>query len=380
MTTPLTLLTEEEEQFRLSVRKYARERVAPHVREMDEQGRLRPELLKEFFELGWMGIEVPEEYSGAGGTFFESILAVEELAGVEPGLSLIVDIQNTLMVNIVRRWGNDWQKQRWLPRMASDTLTAFAVSEAGSGSDAFAMASTAIQSDGHYLLQGRKLWCSNALEAGLFLIFANARPEAGYKGITAFMVERGAPGLTLGRKEDKMGMRSTSTCELILDVKVPRTHVLGEVGEGYKIAIESLNEGRIGIAAQMTGLAQAAYEHALAYAKQRKQFGKAIAEFQGVQFELARMATQIEAARLLTYNAARLKMAGKPFVKESSFAKLFASETAERVSSAAIEIFGGIGFTKDCPVEKLYRDAKIGKIYEGTVNIQLQTIARTLLK
>ena len=339
------------------------------------------ELLKEFFELGWMGIEVPEEYSGAGGTFFESILAVEELAGVEPGLSLIVDIQNTLMVNIVRRWGNDWQKQRWLPRMAADTLTAFAVSEAGSGSDAFAMASTAIESDGHYLLQGRKLWCSNALEAGLFLIFANARPEAGYKGITAFMVERGAPGLTLGRKEDKMGMRSTSTCELILDdVKVPRTHVLGEVGEGYKIAIESLNEGRIGIAAQMTGLAQAAYEHALAYAKQRKQFGKAIAEFQGVQFELARMATQIEAARLLTYNAARLKMAGKPFVKESSFAKLFASETAERVSSAAIEIFGGIGFTKDCPVEKLYRDAKIGKIYEGTVNIQLQTIARTLLK
>jgi alkylation response protein AidB-like acyl-CoA dehydrogenase len=378
---PLTMLSTDEEAFRQSVRKYARERIAPHVREMDEQGRLRPELLADFFNLGWMGIEISELYGGAGASFMESILAVEELAAVEPGLSLIVDIQNTLVVNIINRWANDWQKKQWLPRMAKDTVTAFALSEAGSGSDAFAMSSTAIEADGHYLLQGRKLWCSNALEAGIFLIFANARPQIGYKGITAFIVEKGTAGLGIGRKEDKMGMRSTSTCELVLeDVKVPRSHVLGQIGEGYKIAIESLNEGRIGIAAQMTGLAQGAFEHARSYAKQRRQFGKPIADFQGIQFELARMAMQIEAARLLAYNAARLKMAGRPFVKESSYAKLFASEMAERVCSAAIEVFGGIGFTKDCPVEKLYRDAKIGKIYEGTVNMQLQTIAKLLLK
>ena len=378
---PLTELTPEENQFRLSVHQYAREHVAPYVREMEEQSRLRPEILTGFYKLGWMGIEIPEQYGGSGATFMESILAVEELAGVEPGLALIVDIQNTLLISILNRWATDEQKQRWFPRMAKDTLTAFSFSEAGSGSDAFAMASTAVEADGHFLLQGRKMWCSNALEAGLFLIFTNANPAAGYKGITAFMVERDSPGLEIGRKEDKMGLRSTSTCELILnDVRVPRTNVVGKVGEGYKIAIESLNEGRIGIAAQMTGIAQSAYEHALNYSRQRKQFGKAISEFQGIQFELARMATQIEAARLLTYNAARLKMAGKPFIKESSFAKLFASETAERVCSAALEIFGGMGFTKDCPVEKLYRDAKIGKIYEGTVNIQLQTIAKLLLR
>lgn len=379
--TPLTLLTEEEEMFRQSVRKYAREQLAPHVREMDETGHFRPEILADFFRLGWMAIEVPEQYGGAGATFMESILAVEELAVVDPSASLIVDIQNTLMANILLRWANEEQKRRWLPRMAQDTLTAFALSEAGSGSDAFSMASTAIEADGHYLLRGRKLWTSNALEAGLFLVFANAQPEAGHRGITAFLVERGAPGLGIGKKEDKMGIRATSTCEVLLDdVRVLRENVLGQVGEGYKIAIESLNEGRVGIAAQMTGLAQGALDHALGYARQRKQFGQPIAEFQGVQFQLAGMATEIEAARLLTYNAARLKLAGRPFGKESSMAKLFAAQAAEQVASQAIEIFGGLGYTKDCPAEKLYRDAKIGKIYEGTVNIQLQTIARHLLK
>src|SRR5436190_21290305 len=378
---PLTALSEEERFFQSTVRKFARDEIRPHVRAMDEAGVFRQDIIRQFFEMGLMGIEIPEEYGGQGGTFFQSILAVEELSAVDPSAGVIVDVQNTIANNAVLRWANAGQKQRYLPRLARDTVASYALSEAGSGSDAFALATQAVEDGDRFLLTGRKLWITNAAEAGLFLLFANANPSAGYKGVTAFLIEREFPGFQVGRKEDKLGLRASSTCELILDnVAVPKANVLGEVGKGYKIAIETLNEGRIAIGAQMIGLARGALDHAIAYAKQRKQFGKAIGEFQGVQFELAKMATQVEAARLLVYNAARLRDSGRPFVTEAAMAKYYSSEVAEKVASKAIEVFGGVGITKEYPVEKLYRDAKIGRIYEGTSNIQLLTIAKQLLK
>ena len=377
---PLTSLTEEERLFQSSVRKFANEQIRPYVREMDEAAAFRKDILRQFFEMGLMGIEIPEEYGGQGGTFFQAVLAVEELSAVDPSAGVIVDVQNTLSINALMRWASPEQKARYLPALAANTVASYALSEAGSGSDAFAMASRAEDHGDHFLLTGRKLWITNAGEAGLFLLFANARPEAGYKGITAFLVERGFPGFQVGKKEDKLGIRASSTCELIFDnCRVPRQNVLGDVGQGYKIAMETLNEGRIAIGAQMIGLARAALDYAVAYAKERKQFGKAIGEFQGVQFELAKMATEVEAARLLVYNAARLKDAGLPFQTEAAMAKYFSSEIAERAASKAVEVHGGVGFTKDYPVEKLYRDAKIGRIYEGTSNIQLLTIAKKLL-
>jgi len=379
---PLTRLSEEERLFQAVVAKFARERLAPHVRAMDESGLFRKDLLHEFFELGLMGIEIPEEYGGQGGSFFQTALAIEELAKVDPSASVIVDVQNTLCNSALLKWGSDDQKGRYLPRLSKDTTGSYALSEAGSGSDAFALATRAVEdADGdHFRLTGRKLWITNAAEAGLFLVFANVNPATGYKGITAFLVEREFAGLEVGKKEDKLGIRASSTCEVILDdCKVPKANILGALGQGYKVAIETLNEGRIGIGAQMTGLAQGALDHALGYARERKQFGKPIAEFQGVQFQLAEMATEIEAARLLVYNAARLRDAGLPFVTEGAMCKFFASEMAERVASRAVEIFGGVGFTRDYPVEKLYRDAKIGRIYEGTSNMQRATIAKQLL-
>jgi len=377
---PLTQLTEEETMFQASVRKFAHERLAPHVRPMDETGVFKKDLIAEFFELGLMGIEIPEEYGGQGGSFFQSILAIQELAKVDPSASVIVDVQNTLFNNAVLRWGSDEQKGRWLPRVTRDTVASYALSEAGSGSDAFSMATRAADEGGHYRLNGRKLWITNASEAGLFLLFANVNPELGYRGVTAFMIERDSPGLKIGKKEDKLGIRASSTCELILDdCRVPKANVIGEVGRGYKIAIETLNEGRIGIGAQMLGLAEGAFEHALTYSKQRKQFGKPISEFQGVQFELTEMAVEIEATRLMVYNAARRHDAGMPFLTEAAMCKYFASQVAERVASRAVEVLGGVGFTKDYPVEKLYRDAKIGRIYEGTSNMQRLTIAKQLL-
>ena len=380
VAAPLTQLSEEERLFQASVRKFAAERLAPHVRAMDESGVFRKDLIAEFFAMGLMAVDVPEEYGGQDGSFFQTILAIEELAKVDPSASVIVDVQNTLFNNALLRWANAEQLRRWLPRAASDWVASYALSEAGSGSDAFALTTRAVESGEEYRLTGRKLWITNAAEASLFLVFATVNPEAGYKGITAFLVERDFPGFSVGKKEDKLGIRASSTCELILDdCRVPKTNVIGEVGQGYKIAIETLNQGRIGIGAQMTGLAQGALDHALAYARQRKQFGKPIAEFQGVQFELAEMAVEVEAARLMVYNAARLKDAGLPYLMEAAMCKYYASQVAERVASKAVEILGGVGFTKDYPVEKLYRDAKIGRIYEGTSNMQRLTIAKQLL-
>lgn len=377
---PLTVLTEDEALFQSTVRQFAREQIAPHVRAMDEAAVFRKEILAQFFQMGLMGIEIPEEYGGQGGTFFQAVLAVEELSAVDPAAGVIVDVQNTLSINALLRWATPQQKAKYFPRLAKNTVAAYALSEAGSGSDAFAMATRAEDRGDHFLITGRKLWITNAAEAGLFLLFANANPEAGYKGVTAFLIERDFPGFQVGKKEDKLGIRASSTCELILDnCKVPRANVLGEFGQGYKIAIETLNEGRIAIGAQMVGLARGALGHAVSYAKERKQFGKPIGEFQGVQFELAKIAVDVEAARLLVYNAARLKDAGRPFTAEAAMAKYFASEIAENAASKAIEVHGGVGFTKDYPVEKLYRDAKIGRIYEGTSNIQLMTIAKKLL-
>ena len=377
---PLTKLSDEEKMFQNTVRRFAKERIGPHVREMDEAGVFRKELLQEMFELGLMGIEIPEEYGGQGGNFFQSVLAVEALAAVDPSAAVIVDVQNTIANNILIRWGTKEQKRRYLPKLASNTVAAFALSEAGSGSDAFGMASRAVKKGDHFLITGRKLWITNAAEAGIYFLFANANPEAGHRGITCFIVERDFEGFQVGKKEDKLGIRASSTCELILDdCRVPMENVLSEVGKGYKIAIETLNEGRIAIGSQMTGLAQGALDHAIAYAKQRHQFGKPIAEFQGVQFELAQMATEVEASRLLVYNSARLRDAGMPFVTEAAMAKYFASQVAETTASRAVEIFGGVGFTKDYPVEKLYRDAKIGRIYEGTSNMQKMTIAKQIL-
>jgi short-chain 2-methylacyl-CoA dehydrogenase len=377
---PLTVLSDEERLFQQSIRKFARERIGPHVRAMDEESAFRDDLLAEMFEVGLMGIDIPDEYGGQGGSFFQSVLAIEELACVDPGASVIVDVQNTLVNNAVVRWGTAEQKQRHLSRLATTTVGAYALSEAQSGSDAFALSARAIADGDHFRITGRKLWITNALEAGLFLVFATVDPAAGYKGITCFLVERNTPGFQVGKKEDKLGIRSSSTAELILDdVWVPSSAVLGEIGKGYKVAIETLNEGRIGIGGQMLGLAQAALDHSLKYAKERKQFGKPIADFQGVQFDLAEMATRVEAARLMVYNAARLRDAGLPFVTQAAMAKYFASTIAEEVASKAVEIFGGAGFTKDYPVEKLYRDAKIGRIYEGTSNMQRITIAKALL-
>jgi len=377
---PLTVLNEEEKMFQATVRRFARERIGPHVREMDEASVFRKDLLQEMFQLGLMGIEIPEEFGGQGGNFFQSVLAVEALATVDPSAAVIVDVQNTIANNILLRWGNDEQKRRYLPMLAANTVAAFALSEAGSGSDAFAMASRATRQGDYFSITGRKLWITNGGEAGIYFLFANADPQAGHRGITCFLVERSFPGFQVGKKEDKLGIRASSTCELILDeCRVPAANVLGEIGKGYKIAIETLNEGRIAIGAQMTGLAQGALDHAIAYAKQRQQFGKPIADFQGVQFELAQMATEVEAARLLVYNGARMRDAGLPFVTEAAMAKYFASQVGENVASRAVEIFGGVGFTKDYPVEKLYRDSKIGRIYEGTSNMQKITIAKQLL-
>ncbi len=376
----LTTLQEEEKLFQASIRQFARERLQPHVRAMDEEGKFRRDLLREMFELGLMGIDTPEQYGGQGGTFFQAILAIEELAKVDPSASVIVDVQNTLVNNAIERWGSTRQKQQYLPRLATEALGAYALSEPASGSDAFALTTRAVADGSGYRISGRKLWITNAAEAEIFLVFATIDPAAGYKGITCFLIERGAPGLTVGKKEDKLGIRASSTCELILEeVPADSEQVLGETGKGYKIAIETLNEGRIGIAAQVVGLAQGALDHALRYARERKQFGKRIGDFQGVQFDLAEMATRVEAGRLLVYNAARLRDARQPFITQAAMAKYFCSTVAEEVASQAVEIFGGVGFSKDYPVEKLYRDAKIGRIYEGTSNMQRVTIAKALL-
>ena len=378
--TPLTTLTDDEILFRDNVRQFAEEKIRPLVKEMDEKGVFEHDLLQQFFQLGLMGIEVPEQFGGGAGTFFEAILAVEEFSRVDASAGVVVDVQNTLVNNALIRWATDEQKRRYLPRMASDTVGAYALSEAGSGSDAFALVTRADLKGSDYVLNGRKLWITNGKEAGVFILFASVDPAAGYKGITAFIVEKDFPGFTVGKKEDKLGIRASSTCELILeDCRVPKSNVLGDVGKGYKIAIETLNEGRIGIGAQMAGVARGAWEYAARYAQERKQFGKPISDFQGIQFQLAQMATEIEAARLTVYNAARMKDAGMNFVKEAAMAKLFCSQVAERVTSLAIEIYGGYGFTKDYPVEKYWRDSKIGKIYEGTSNMQLATIAKLVL-
>jgi butyryl-CoA dehydrogenase/short/branched chain acyl-CoA dehydrogenase len=378
---PLTDFTEEERLFQSTVVRFAAERIAPGVRAMDDAGIFDKDLLHEIFALGLMAIEIPEEYGGQGGSFFQSVLAIEAIAAIDPSAAVIVDVQNTIVNNVILRWGTAEQKQRFLPRLAMDTTASFALSEAGAGSDAFALATRAVREGDHYIINGRKVWITNAAEAGLYLVFANENPEAGYRGITCFLVERALDGLHVGKKEDKLGIRASSTCEVTLEnCRVPVENVLGEAGQGYRVAIETLNEGRIGIGAQMAGLAAGALNHAIRYARERRQFGKPIAEFQGVQFELAQMATHVEAARLLVYNAARLRDAGKPFVTEAAMAKDFASHVAESVSSKAVDIFGGVGFTKDYPVEKLYRDAKIGRIYEGTTNMQKLTIAKQILK
>src|SRR5271170_6734671 len=376
----LTQLVDDEQLFRDTVRRFATEQIGPLVRGMDESQQMDAGLVRKLFELGLMGIEIPEEYGGAGGTFFNAILAVEEISAVDPSVGVMVDVQNTLCVNALVRWANEDQKKKYLTRLATDTIGSYALSEASSGSDAFALQTRAVKCGDDYVLNGQKLWITNAKEAGLFILFATIDPAAGYKGITAFFIEKDFPGFSVGKKEDKLGIRASSTCELILeDCRVPKENVLGEPGKGYKIAIETLNEGRIGIGAQMIGLARGAWEFACKYAVERKQFGKAISEFQGIQFQIAQMATEIEAARLMVYNCARMKDAGVNFVKEAAMTKLFASQVAERVTSLAIEIYGGYGFTKDYPVEKYWRDAKIGKIYEGTSNMQLATIAKLLL-
>ena len=376
----LTQLGEDERLFRDTVRRFATEQIGPLVRRMDEAQQMDAGLIRKLFEMGLMGIEVPEEYGGAGGTFFQAILAVEEISAVDPSVGVLIDVQNTLCINALIRWATDEQKKKYLTRLAADTIGSYALSEASSGSDAFALQTRAVKRGDDYVLNGQKLWITNAKEAGLFIVFATLDPAAGYKGITAFLVEKDTPGFTLGKKEDKLGIRASSTCELIFsDCVIPASQVLGEPGKGYKIAIETLNEGRIGIGSQMLGLATGAWGHAVKWAKERKQFGKTLVEFQAMQFQLAEMATDIEAARLLVYNAARLKDANLDFLKEAAMCKYFTSQVAERVASLSVEVFGGSGFVKDYPVEKLYRDAKIGKIYEGTSFMQLATIAKLTL-
>jgi alkylation response protein AidB-like acyl-CoA dehydrogenase len=376
----LTQLGDDEQLFRDTVRRFATEQIGPLVRGMDEAQQMDGGLIRKLFELGLMGIEVSEEYGGAGGTFFQAILAVEEISAVDPSVGVLVDVQNTLCINALVRWATEQQKKKYLTRLATDTVGSYALSEASSGSDAFALQTRAVKRGDDYVLNGQKLWITNAKEAGLFIVFATIDPNAGYKGITAFLVEKGAAGFTLGKKEDKLGIRASSTCELIFnDCVVPAAQVLGEPGKGYKIAIETLNEGRIGIGSQMLGLAEGAWGHAVKWAKDRKQFGKALVEFQAMQFQLAEMSTEIEAARLMVYNAARLKDGKLDFLKEAAMCKYFTSQVAERVASLAVEVYGGSGFVKDYPVEKLYRDAKIGKIYEGTSFMQLAIIAKMIL-
>jgi short/branched chain acyl-CoA dehydrogenase len=377
----LTTLSEEEQMFRQAVREFAESEIRPHVSAMDEAGQFDPALLKQFYEMGLMGIEVPEQYGGAGGTIFMANLAIEEMARVDASAAIYVDVQNTLVNNALLRWATDEQKQRYLPRMCTDLLGAFALSEAGSGSDAFALTTKAELKGDHWELTGQKLWITNGAEAGIFIVFANADFSKGYKGITGFIVERGFEGFAVGKREHKLGIRASSTVELNLDAcKVPVENVLGPVGLGYKVSIETLNEGRIGIGAQMVGVAQGALDATVAYLKERRQFGKALSEFQGIQFQLAQAATEIEAARLMVYNACRLKDSGQSFTQEAAMAKLFSSQVANRVSSVCVDLFGGNGYSREYPVEKFYRDAKIGTIYEGTSNMQLQTIAKVLLK
>jgi short-chain 2-methylacyl-CoA dehydrogenase len=377
---PLTSLTDEESLFRQSVREFADQQVRPLAPEMDEKGKFAPELIQQFFDLGLMGIEVPEEYGGQGGSFFNAILAVEELSRVDASAGVIVDVQNTLVNNAIMRWGNEEQKKKYCARLSADTVGAYALSEAGSGSDAFALTTKGEDKGDHFVLNGRKLWITNGAEGGLFIVFANVAPDKGYRGITAFLIERDFPGFSVGKKENKLGIRASSTCELILeDCAVQKENVLGEIGKGYKIAIETLNEGRIGIGAQMVGVSQGALECGINYTKERQQFGKSIAAYQGVQFQIAQVATELEAARLMVYNCARLKDAGEDFVKQAAMTKLYTSQVAEHVTSQVVELYGGYGYTKDYPAEKYYRDAKIGKIYEGTSNMQLQTIAKLIL-
>jgi len=377
---PLTTFSEDEQMFRESVREFAEGEIRKRVEEMDEQAHLDEAVTKQCFELGLMGIETPEEFGGAGGTFFQAILAVEELSRVDASVGVLVDVQNTLVNNALIRWGSPDQKKKYLTKLASEKIGAYALSEAASGSDAFAMQTRAVDSGDHFVINGRKLWITNGKEAEIFVLLANANPEAGYRGITAFIVEKGFEGFTVGKKENKLGIRASSTTELILeDCKVPKENVLGEVGKGYKTSIETLNEGRIGIGAQMIGLARGALECALRYTTERQQFGKSINQFQGLQFQLAEMATDLEAARLMVYNAARMKDAGQNFVKEAAMAKLYSSRAAERITSKAIEMYGGYGYVKDYPVEKYWRDSKIGAIYEGTSNMQLQTIAKLII-
>ena len=376
---PLTVLSDDERIFISEVEKFARGRIAPKVMEMDEAEKFDPALLDALFEMGLMGIEVPTEFGGAGGSFSMAILAVEALAKVDPSVSVVCDVQNTLVNNIFMRWGSPEQKKKYLPRLTSKDVGSYCLTEPNSGSDAFAMKSRAYDEGDYWRLEGKKIFITNAKEANIFVAFANINPEAGYKGITGFIVERGMPGFSVGKKEIKLGIRASSTCEVILDnVRVPKHNVIGELGKGYKIAIETLNEGRIGIAAQMLGLADGALSGALHYSRQREQFGKALREFQGIQMQLADLATKVEAARLMVYNAARLKDAGQAFVKEAAMAKLYASEIAEKVASQALEIYGGYGFIKEFPAEKFYRDAKIGKLYEGTSNMQLMTIFKLI--
>jgi alkylation response protein AidB-like acyl-CoA dehydrogenase len=377
---PLTTLSEDEQMFRASVREFADGELRKRVEEMDEQGHLDPALTRQCFDLGLMGIETPEEFGGAGGSFFQAILAVEELSRVDASVGVFVDVQNTLVNNALIRWGNQEQKTKYLSQLASEKVGAYALSEAGSGSDAFAMQTRAVDGGDHFVINGRKLWITNGKEAEIFIVFANANPEAGYRGITAFIVEKNTAGFSVGKKENKLGIRASSTTEIILeDCPVPKENVLGELGKGYKVSIETLNEGRIGIGAQMIGIATGALESAIRYTTEREQFGKHINEFQGVQFQLAEMATDLEAARLMVYNAARMKDAGQNFVKEAAMAKLYSSRAAERITSKAIELYGGYGYVKDYPVEKFWRDSKIGAIYEGTSNMQLQTIAKLII-
>lgn len=377
---PITQLNEDEVMFRDSIRRFAQDELAPLVRRMDEEQQMDAPLLRKLFELGLMGIEIPEEFGGSGGRFFDSVLAVETLSAVDPSVALLVDVQNTLVASALLRWASPVQKRKYLPRLAEETVGAYALSEAGAGSDAFALQTRAEKHGSDFVLTGQKLWITNAREAGMFIVFATVDPSAGYKGITAFLVEKGAAGFSVGRKEDKLGIRASSTCELVLDgCVIPEEQVLGEVGKGYKIAMETLNGGRIGIGAQMLGLADGAWGHALKHARERKQFGQPLVEFQAMQFQLADMATQIEAAKLMVYNAARRKDAGIEFRKEAAMCKYFASHVAERVASLAVEVMGGLGFVKESPVEKLYRDAKIGKIYEGTSFMQLAAIAKLVL-
>ncbi len=378
---PLSILSEEEELFRQTVREFAETEIGPHVYEMDQAAEIRPDLIEKFFALGLMGIEIPEQYGGAEGSIFMATIAIEELARVDASSAIYVDVHNTLVNNALMRWANDEQKARYFPRMTTNLLGAFALSEPASGSDAFALETRAVQDGDDWILTGRKFWITSGAEAGIFIVFANINPELGYKGITAFLVERDFPGFSIGKRENKLGIRASSTVELILEgCRVPAANVLGPIGQGYKISIETLNEGRIGIGAQMVGVAQGAYEAATKYIKERRQFGKAIAEFQGVQFQVAEMATDLEAARMLVYNAARLKDAGLPFTREAAMAKLFSSNAAGRITSQALELFGGYGYSKEYPAEKFFRDAKIGVIYEGTSNMQLQTIAKLMLK